>query len=105
MSANITCNDEQSPLISVIVPAYNAEKYLERCIDSIRRQSYINLEIMIVDDGSSDGTGKLCDQFAKQDGRISVIHQDNMGASLARNNALKSVTGTYFLFVDADDYI
>lgn len=91
--------------ISIIVPVYNVEKYIHRCLDSIIYQTYENLEIILVDDGSPDGCGKICDEYAKQDSRIKVIHQKNGGQSKARNEAMKIATGDYFCFVDSDDYI
>ena len=92
-------------LISVIVPVYNVEKYLRRCIDSILAQTYSNLEIILVDDGSTDNCGKICDDYSKIDSRIKVIHQDNSGVSSARNAGLKSSTGQYITFIDSDDYV
>ncbi|MCQ2080757.1 MAG: glycosyltransferase [Lachnospiraceae bacterium] len=91
--------------ISVIVPAYNIEKYLPRCLDSIIAQTYENLEIILVDDGSTDNTPKICDEYASKDSRITVIHQENKGLSGARNSALKIVMGDYIGYVDGDDYI
>ena len=91
--------------ISVIVPIYNAEKYLKRCVDSIVNQSYKNLEIILVDDGSPDGCPELCDTFAKTDKRIKVLHKPNGGVSSARNEGLKIATGDFVTFVDSDDYI
>ena len=91
--------------ISIIVPVYNVEKYIHRCLDSIIYQTYENLEIILVDDGSPDGCGKICDEYAKQDSRIKVIHQKNGGQSKARNEAMKIATGDYFCYVDSDDYI
>lgn len=93
------------PLISVIVPVYNVEKYLARCIESILNQSYINLEIILVDDGSTDSSGKICDEYAADDKRIYVIHKENGGQSTARNAALDCAKGEYITFVDSDDYI
>ncbi len=90
-------------LISIIVPIYNAEKYIEKCINSITNQTYKNLEIILVDDGSTDKSGKICDKLSNKDKRIKVIHQTNSGVSIARNNALKIVTGDYIQFTDADD--
>ena len=81
------------PLISVIVPAYNAEAFLDQCLESIVAQSYSHLEILVVDDGSTDGTGSLCDQWARRDERIRIIHQTNGGHSAARNAALDVMTG------------
>ena len=92
-------------LISVIVPVYNVEKYLRRCIDSIINQTYTNLEIILVDDGSPDNCGKICDEYADKDSRIKVIHQQNGGLSAARNAGLDIATGDYIGFVDSDDYI
>ncbi len=92
-------------LISVIVPVYNVENYLSKCIDSILAQTYTNLEIILVDDGSPDNCGKICDEYAKKDSRIKVIHQENGGLSAARNAGLDTATGDYIGFVDSDDYI
>ena len=91
--------------ISVIVPVYNAEQYLEKCIRSIIEQTYSNLEIILVDDGSTDESGILCDEFADRDMRIRVIHQKNGGQNAARRTGVKMATGEYVTFVDADDYI
>lgn len=93
------------PLISVIVPVYNIIEYLPRCVHSITDQTYRNLEILLVDDGSTDGTGKLCDDLALEDDRIRVFHKQNGGSSSARNLALLEAKGEYFGFVDSDDYI
>lgn len=94
-----------NPLISVIVPIYNVEAYLQRCVDSIRHQTYKNLEIVLVDDGSIDNCGRMCDEFAKEDSRIAVIHRENGGLSAARNSGLDICKGEYIGFVDADDCI
>lgn len=91
--------------ISVIVPAYNAEKYIGRCLDSLTGQTYKDLEIIVVDDGSKDRTGIICDQYAEKDSRIQVVHQDNRGVSQARNVGLSRATGDYIGFMDSDDYI
>lgn len=91
--------------ISVIVPVYKVEKYLKRCIDSIISQTYKNLEIILVDDGSPDNCGKICDEYAKKDDRIKVIHQTNSGLSMARNAGLDIAQGEFIGFVDSDDYI
>lgn len=93
------------PLISVIVPIYQVEAYLEECIDSILNQTYRQLEIILVDDGSFDRCGEICDRYALQDPRIQVIHQTNMGLSAARNAGLDIATGSYISFIDNDDYI
>lgn len=92
-------------LISVIVPIYKVEKYLERCIRSIVTQTYENIEIILVDDGSPDNCPKLCDEWADKDSRIQVIHKPNGGLSDARNAGLKIATGVYVAFIDSDDYI
>lgn len=93
------------PLISVIVPVYNVEKYLDECVRSIMNQTHRNLEIILVDDGSTDGSGAMCDAFAREDPRIRVVHKTNGGASSARNEGLAIATGQYYGFVDSDDYI
>lgn len=93
------------PLISVIVPVYKAEPYLTRCVDSIRNQTYTNLEIILVDDGSPDRCGELCDTFAEEDARIRVFHKENGGQSSARNMGLDHMRGEYVAFVDSDDWI
>ena len=92
-------------LVSVIVPVYNVEKYLERCVDSIICQTYCNLEIILVDDGSTDGSGSICDDYKKKDSRIIVIHKKNGGLSDARNAGLDIAKGKFISFVDSDDYI
>ena len=92
-------------MISVIIPVYNAEKYLEKCIRSVVEQSYKNLEIILVNDGSTDHSGAICDKWAKKDKRIQVIHKANGGQSDARNAGLDVATGKYIGFVDSDDYI
>lgn len=92
-------------LISVIIPIYKAERYLQRCVASVVSQTYKSLEIILVDDGSPDRCGEMCDQYAKQDSRIIVIHQSNSGVSAARNVGLAVATGDWIMFVDSDDYI
>lgn len=93
------------PLVSVIVPCYNVEQYLPKCIDSILNQTYQNLEVWLVDDGSPDRCGEICDEYAKKDARIKVIHKKNGGLADARNVALDVMTGEYVVCVDSDDYI
>ena len=92
-------------LISVIIPIYKAEKYIEKCVKSVLNQTYSNLEIILVEDGSPDRSGRICDELAKQDSRILVIHKENGGAATARNAGLDKMRGTYVAFVDADDYM
>lgn len=94
-----------SDLISVIVPVYNVEKYIEECLESLIKQTYQNLEIILIDDGSTDASGGLCDKYAALDSRIKVIHQKNGGAANAKNNGLKIATGDYLAFADSDDYV
>lgn len=91
--------------VSVIVPIYKVEQYLDRCVRSIRNQTYQNLEIILVDDGSPDGCPQMCDEYANEDSRIKVIHKANGGLSDARNYGLDAATGDYISFVDSDDYI
>lgn len=95
----------KTPKISVIIPVYNVEKYLYRCVDSVLLQTYKNLEIFLVDDGSPDNCGKICDEYADKDSRIKVIHKENGGLSDARNTAMKVMTGEYVTFVDSDDWV
>ena len=92
-------------LISVIVPVYNVEEYVEKCVLSIINQTYKNLEIILVDDGSTDNSGKICDEIAIKDNRIKVIHKKNGGLSDARNVGIDIAKGDYLGFVDSDDYI
>ena len=96
---------ENAPLLSVIVPVYNVQDYLSRCVDSILAQSYRNLEVILVNDGSGDSSGSLCDRYAEQDPRIRVIHKENGGLSSARNAGLDVCRGDYVAFVDSDDWI
>lgn len=91
--------------ISIILPVYNVDAYIGRCLDSIRAQSFTDYEVLIVDDGSSDKTGEVCDLYAKEDSRFKVIHKKNEGVSTARNIAIRKAGGEYFLFFDGDDYV
>ena len=91
--------------ISVIVPVYNKEKYLCQCIDSILGQTYSDLDVVLVDDGSTDGSGEICDRYAKQDKRVRVIHQKNAGSTAAVLRWLGEAEGTYYAFIDSDDYV
>lgn len=93
------------PLVSVIIPVYNVEQYLDRCLNSIVNQTYKNLEIILVDDGSTDRSGMLCDAWAEADHRVKVIHKQNAGQGIARNDAMKLSAGKYIWFIDSDDYI
>lgn len=95
----------REPLISILVPVYGVEPYLKRCLDSIVNQTYHHLEIILVDDGSPDNSGRICDEYANRDARIKVIHQANKGVSAARNQTLDAAHGEYYLFVDSDDWI
>ena len=92
-------------LISIIVPIYNVEQYLNQCLQSVCSQSYDNLEIILVDDGSSDRSPELCDEWAEKDSRIHVIHKQNGGLSDARNTGISCAKGEYIAFVDSDDWI
>ena len=92
-------------LISIIVPVYNAEKYLNRCIESIINQTYKNLEIILVNDGSKDLCGQICDEYSVKDSRIKVFHNTNHGVSYSRNYGIKQSSGQYLMFIDADDFI
>ena len=96
---------ETAGMVSIVIPVYNNEKYVTKCIESVCDQTYRNLQIILVDDGSTDSSGSICDQFAKEDSRIVVIHQENGGVSNARNNGIAVATGEYLTFIDGDDYI
>ena len=93
------------PLISIIVPVYNVEKYINRCVDSIVKQTYENIEIILVNDGSSDRSGCLCDEWVKRDNRIKVLHKENSGPSETRNMGVEIAAGDYISFIDSDDYV
>lgn len=94
-----------SNLVSVIVPVYNVKSYLQECFDSICRQSYQNIEIILIDDGSTDGSGELCDELAARDDRAAVLHKENGGLSDARNAGLRIARGNWISFIDSDDYV
>lgn len=96
---------KNNPLITVVVPIYKVEAYLDECVQSILKQTYSNLEIILVDDGSPDRCGEMCDVYAEKDARVKVIHQKNKGLSGARNSAIDIATGEYITFVDSDDYL
>ncbi len=91
--------------VSIVIPIYNASKYLNKCLESVINQTYQNIEIILVDDGSKDNSGEICDVFAKKDNRIIVIHQKNCGVSTARNNGIKKASGKYVSFIDSDDMV
>ena len=95
----------EKDLISIIVPVYNAEKFLARCVNSILAQTYKNIEVLLVDDGSNDSSPLICDDFELKDSRVKVIHQDNAGVSAARNTGLRHFSGSYYCFVDSDDEV
>lgn len=92
-------------LISVIVPVYNVQDYLHRCVDSILRQTYKEIEIILIDDGSTDNSGKICDEYKAADNRIKVIHQSNQGQSVARNSGIDKACGKWICFIDSDDFV
>ena len=93
------------PKISVIIPVYNTEKYLRRCIDSVLAQTYQDFELLLIDDGSKDSSGAICDEYASQDTRVRVFHKENGGVSSARNLGLDHARGEWITFVDADDWM
>lgn len=95
----------ENPKVSIIIPAYNIAPYLERCLESVRNQTYKGIQIIIIDDGSTDQTGKIADSFAEKDKRFHVIHKENRGVSAARKTGLEQADGEYIGFVDGDDYI
>lgn len=95
----------ETPLLSIIVPVYNVEPYLTTCLDSLLNQEYTHIEILLIDDGSTDKSGEICDDYASKDGRIIVVHQSNSGVSAARNTGLDKASGSYITFVDPDDFV
>lgn len=96
---------EKSPLLSVIVAAYNTSNYIQKCLDSIIKQSYTNIEVVLVDDGSTDNTPQICDLYSAQDSRVKVIHQENYGVIYSRFTGANVCSGDYIMFVDSDDWI
>ncbi len=95
----------KNPLLSVIVPVYNAEQYLHRCLDSILCQAFTNYELLLINDGSTDSSGHICDEYAQKDARIRVFHQENKGVSATREMSIQIAQGTYIQFIDSDDWI
>lgn len=100
-----TTKVQKMPLVSIIVPVYQVKEYIGECVESLLAQTYTNLEILLVDDGSTDGSGELCDEYAAKDSRVQVIHQENQGPSVARNQGLDYAKGEYVAFVDSDDAV
>ena len=92
-------------MISIIVPVYNVEKYLCKCLDSLLHQIYQDFEVLMVDDGSQDSSGKICDKYAENYSHFQVIHKKNTGLGMARNTGMEYATGEYILFIDSDDYL
>ena len=99
------CMGTGKPLISIVVPVYNVESYIRQCIESLLNQTYRYLDIILVDDGSLDTSGMICDEYAAADKRITVMHQSNQGVSAARNQGVQTAKGEYIAFVDADDWL
>lgn len=97
--------ENNSDFVTVVVPVYNVEKYLNQCVNSILKQTYKNFELILVDDASTDSSGRICDDIAQQDPRVKVIHKENAGAGYARNSAMELANGKYITFVDSDDYV
>ena len=95
----------ENQLVTIVVPVYNVEKYLDRCVESIVNQTYTNLEILLIDDGSPDNCPRICDEWARRDSRIRVIHKENQGLGMARNTGIENATGEYICFFDSDDYV
>ena len=95
----------ETEIISIIIPVYNMERYLDRCVKSVLEQTYTNIEVLLIDDGSTDSSGALCDRWALKDSRIRVVHKENGGLSDARNTGIDASTGKYLSFIDSDDYV
>ncbi len=96
---------KERPLFSIIIPVYNVEKYLQECVQSVLKQNYTNYQLILVDDGSIDNSSSICDELAKRDNRIEVIHKQNEGVSIARKAAVQIAKGKYVFCIDADDWI
>ena len=108
ISQEIHCadyNEQNRPKVSIIIPVYNVEPYLRECLDSVKNQTLKDIEIICIDDGSSDNSGKILDEYAKNDNRFIVIHQKNMGIGASRNKGLEKVSVEYITFVDSNDYL
>lgn len=105
MHREITMMAEFNPLLSVVVPVYNVEEQLSRCVESILKQTYANFELLLINDGSKDSSGEICDFYSQKDSRVKVFHKENGGASSARNLGIDNATGEYICFVDSDDYV
>ena len=95
----------RSAKVSIVIPVYNSEKYIEKCLDSVVAQTFRNIEIILVDDGSKDSSGRICDAYASRDDRILVIHQQNKGVAAARLCGFRASRAEYILFIDSDDYV
>lgn len=95
----------ETPQISIVVPVYNVEKYLERCIDSILAQTFTDFELLLINDGSKDSSGLICDKYAEKDSRIRVFHKENGGVSRARNLGISNARGRWLCFIDSDDWV
>ena len=98
-------NTNSNPKVTIIIPIYNVEKYIRECLESVINQTYKNIEIIVIDDGTPDKSGEIADEFAKKDSRIKVIHSKNAGVATARNKGLDKATGEYIMFIDSDDYV
>lgn len=96
---------QETPLVSIIVPVYQVKEYISECVESLLAQTYTNLEILLVDDGSTDGSGEICDEYAAKNSRVRVVHQGNQGLSAARNTGIEIAKGEYLAFVDSDDVV
>ena len=101
----MTNKSNENPKVSIIIPVYNAQDYLQECLDSVLSQTFCDIEVVLVDDGSKDDSGKICDEYALKDGRITVVHQKNAGVSVARNKGIEVASGDWIMFVDSDDFI
>ncbi len=101
----MTNKSNANPKVSIVIPIYNAQDYLQECLESVLNQTFSDIEVVLVDDGSKDSSGKICDDYASKDDRITVVHQQNAGVSAARNKGIESASGDWIMFVDSDDFI